>query len=55
MDNEFHEQYFFYSYLGDILKNIIFSFALFNYIKQQKISNSNLKNTQIPYLDIDIN
>lgn len=53
LDNIAHKQYYFYSYLGDILKNILFSFALFYYLKQKDISDSQLKNSHIPFLDID--
>lgn len=53
LDNIAHQQYYFYSYLGDILKNILFSFALFSHLKQKNIADSQLKNTHIPFLDID--
>ena len=54
LENNFFEKYYFYTYLGDIIKNIIFSFALFYYLKQKNISDSQYKKSHIPFLDIDI-
>jgi len=52
LERESFAKYFFYSYLGDIIKNILFAIGIYHYSKSRHLSNSKLKSSHIPNLDM---
>ena len=52
MEPDYFNKYFFYSYSGDILKNILFSIAIFQYSRQRPLANAKGSSSKIPYLDM---
>lgn len=51
LNNEHFAKYYYYSYLGDILKNIFFSVAII-YIAKNSLKNESKNNSSLPYLDM---
>ncbi len=51
LDQEHYDKYFYLSYLGDIIKNLLFTVAIIQHARTSH-SNEKLKNTNLPYLDI---
>jgi hypothetical protein len=52
LERDFVTKYFFYSYLGDIMKNMLFAIAIFQYSKQHPDSDRNGNSSKVPYLDM---
>ena len=52
MEPDYFNKYFFYSYSGDIFKNILFSIAIFQYSRERHSSDLKGNSAKVPYLDM---